>query len=59
VKSAARRPGDSPALVANAEKAKSLLGWEPQRTLVDIVASAYRWHGAVETQLFAQDEPAQ
>ena len=52
-KTAPRREGDSPALVANAEKAKALLGWVPQRTLEEIVYSAWRWHGGVESQLFA------
>jgi UDP-glucose 4-epimerase len=50
--SAPRRPGDAPALVANAQKAKDELGWAPTRSLDDIVASAWRWHGAVEQQLF-------
>jgi UDP-glucose 4-epimerase len=43
-----RRPGDSPALVANPNKAKALLGWEPSRSLEEIVASAWRWHSEIE-----------
>ena len=43
-----RRPGDSPALVANPNKAKALLGWGPSRSLEDIVASAWRWHSEIE-----------
>jgi UDP-glucose 4-epimerase len=43
-----RRPGDSPALVANPNKAKALLGWEPSRSLEDIVSSAWRWHSKIE-----------
>jgi UDP-glucose 4-epimerase len=54
--SAPRRAGDAPALVADAEKAKALLGWSPTRSLEDIVLSAWRWHGAVETQLFAGED---
>ena len=53
---AERRPGDSPALVANAEKAKALLGWTPSRTLEEIVYSAWRWHSGVESQLFAAED---
>jgi len=40
-----RRPGDPPALVADASLAQSLLNWNPARsTLAEIVASAWRWH---------------
>lgn len=40
-----RRLGDPAALVATAERAKSLLQWEPQYTdLNDIVSSAWSWH---------------
>jgi UDP-arabinose 4-epimerase len=40
-----RRPGDPPALVADASLAQSLLGWNPARSTLDqIVASAWRWH---------------
>ncbi len=41
----ARRPGDPPELVAEAEKAKTLLGWTPARSdLKTIIASAWKWH---------------
>jgi UDP-glucose-4-epimerase GalE len=41
----ARRPGDPPALVADARKAKAVLGWEPKLSgLDDIIASAWAWH---------------
>jgi UDP-glucose 4-epimerase len=40
-----RRPGDPPALVASAEKARHELGWEPQfHTLEGIIETAWRWH---------------
>jgi UDP-glucose 4-epimerase len=39
-----RRPGDPPALYADASKIQRELGWSAQRTeLIDIVASACRW----------------
>ncbi len=42
-----RRPGDCAALVADATKAKTVLGWNPQHTdLKDIVQSAWNWHQA-------------
>ncbi len=41
----ARRPGDPPILVADPAKAQSILGWTAQRTLADIVSSAWRWRG--------------
>jgi UDP-glucose 4-epimerase len=40
-----RRPGDGAILVANASKAKQLLGWEPKiPDLRDIIFSAWEWH---------------
>ncbi len=40
-----RRRGDGPILVADASRARALLGWEPQiPDLCDIVASAWAWH---------------
>jgi UDP-glucose 4-epimerase len=42
---ASRRAGDPAVLVASSDKAKRVLGWQPQYTnLADIVASAWRWH---------------
>lgn len=44
---AARRAGDPAVLVADASKAKAILGWEPAVTdLKDIIGSAWRWHEA-------------
>jgi UDP-glucose 4-epimerase len=41
---AARRPGDPAALVADASRARELLGWEPKRsTLEQMVSSAWAW----------------
>ena len=42
----ARRPGDSPVLVANNEMAQDVLGWQPQFSLEEIARSAWRWHTA-------------
>ena len=41
-----RREGDSTTLVANNDKAREVLGWEPQYTLTDIIRSAWRWHSS-------------
>jgi UDP-glucose 4-epimerase len=40
-----RRPGDPPELVGSAEKARALLGWEPQYKDIDtIIRHAWLWH---------------
>lgn len=39
-----RRPGDSPALIADNSKAAQVLDWKPTRDLTDIVSSAWEWH---------------
>lgn len=45
VKLEPRRPGDPSRLVANASKAKKVLGWQPQYTELDpIIRSAWEWH---------------
>ncbi len=42
-----RRPGDCTALVADATKAKTVLGWDPKHAdLKEIVQSAWDWHQA-------------
>ena len=42
-----RRPGDPPRLVAAADRARSVLGWNPQRaSLETIIADAWAWHQA-------------
>ncbi len=43
----ARRAGDPSFLIASAEKARRILGWNPEMPDLDeIVASAWRWHRA-------------
>lgn len=39
-----RRPGDPPQLIADAQKAKRILGWEARENLEAILRSAYHWH---------------
>ena len=42
-----RRAGDPARLVASGEKAKKILGWEPEiKKLDEIIASAWKWHKA-------------
>lgn len=38
-----RRPGDVIAIYANNDKAKSRLGWQPKRTLEDMMRTAWQW----------------
>lgn len=43
----ARRPGDPPVLVANTDKARNDISWDPQFTNLErTVASAWAWHEA-------------
>lgn len=54
VRETERRAGDPPALIAGAEKIKSLLGWVPQYADIDqIVADAFKWE-----QKLAKDRAA-
>jgi len=47
-----RRAGDPPVLVADATKAKEVLGWKPQYAdLETIVSSAWKWHRLVSSFL--------
>ena len=42
-----RRPGDPPALVAAADKARRELGWVPRRSSIDrIIETALAWHSS-------------
>lgn len=43
VETVARRAGDPAKLYANANKAKKLLQWKPEKTLEDSIKSAYNW----------------
>ena len=43
---AGRREGNSPVLVADNRKARSVLGWKPRYDLNDIVRTAWQWHSA-------------
>ena len=46
-KEEARRAGDPARLVASGEKARKILGWEPEiKDLADIISSAWNWHKA-------------
>ncbi|MDX2028356.1 MAG: UDP-glucose 4-epimerase GalE [Alphaproteobacteria bacterium] len=42
----ARRPGDSAFLVADNQKAKTTLNWQPKLGLREIIASAHAWHAS-------------
>lgn len=40
-----RRPGDPPILVGSSEKARKILGWQPQYpNLEEMIAHAWNWH---------------
>lgn len=40
-----RRPGDPPELVADARRARDVLGWTPAYTAIEpIIATAWKWH---------------
>ncbi|MBD2365043.1 UDP-glucose 4-epimerase GalE [Anabaena minutissima FACHB-250] len=40
-----RRPGDPPSLIGSGEKARKILGWQPQYPdIQDIVTHAWQWH---------------
>lgn len=42
-----RRPGDCTKLVSGSQKAKDVLGWNPQRsTPKEMIADAWRWHNS-------------
>jgi len=43
-KEAPRRAGDPARLVASNALAREKLGWEPRRSLQDVIASAWKWH---------------
>jgi UDP-glucose-4-epimerase GalE len=44
IKVAPRRPGDPPSLIGSAERARTLLGWTPMRSSLDVqIADAWNW----------------
>ncbi len=43
-RSALRRPGDPPVLIAHAQRARDLLEWQPLHSLESMIASALTWH---------------
>ncbi|MGB3493283.1 MAG: UDP-glucose 4-epimerase GalE [Elainellaceae cyanobacterium] len=44
-----RRPGDPPSLVGSGERARSILGWNPQYSdLTDIISHAWNWHQSLQ-----------
>jgi len=50
---AARRDGDSPALLADNRFALQQLGWSPTRNIDAIIADAWKWHSEIEPQVLA------
>ncbi|KSB89589.1 UDP-glucose 4-epimerase [Caulobacter vibrioides] len=46
-----RRDGDAPILVADSDKARALLGWNPRYGLDDIIQHAWAWHANGATTL--------
>ena len=41
-----RRAGDPAVLTASNKKAREVLGWKPEKTMEDIISSAWKWHSA-------------
>lgn len=46
-----RRDGDPASLVADNKKAKSVLGWIPEKSLKDSVKSAYLWEQKLQSEI--------
>ena len=44
-----RRPGDPAKLFANANKAKQILHWMPERTIENSISSAYKWETKLQS----------
>ena len=45
-----RRAGDPAKLYANANKAKTILGWNPVKTIENSIASAYEWEKELQSR---------
>ncbi len=43
-----RRPGDVPAIYANNDKARDKLCWQPERTIEDMMLTAWKWQCNME-----------
>jgi len=57
VRDAERRAGDPPALIAGAEKIKSVLGWQPKYVDIDIiVAHAFKWEQKIVEERGSPDK---
>jgi len=54
-----RRPGDVVAIYANNEKARKILGWNPQYNLEDMMRTAWSWEQKLlaEKNLFSSTDP--
>lgn len=50
LRTAPRRPGDPPELVADPSLAQAALGWKASRSLRDIVQTAWRWEQQVRSR---------
>jgi len=44
VEETGRRPGDPAYLIADNEKARKILNWQPKYDLEDIIKTAWNWH---------------
>ncbi|HAG84700.1 MAG TPA: UDP-glucose 4-epimerase GalE [Cyanobacteria bacterium UBA12227] len=53
-----RRPGDPPVLVGSSDKARNVLGWQPQYSdLKDILTHAWQWHQQRHGTYFRREIP--
>jgi UDP-glucose-4-epimerase GalE len=52
-----RRPGDPPSLVADPTRAQKVLHWTANRSLEDIVASAWKWLNSSRRQQVSAGDP--
>ena len=54
-----RRPGDVIAIYANNDLAKEVLGWDPQFTLEEMIATAWKWEQKLKTdeELLGKQDP--
>ena len=46
-----RRAGDPAKLYANSGKAKTILGWKPERTIENSIKTAYRWEQTLQKEI--------